>query len=572
MEKYEGIPTEVFTTQFIGNSTDLIKSFIFNQYIDNQISYVLLVGDTDNVATFWPDGQTPSDLMYGYLDGDDAYPEILIGRFSAESNEDIQVQVERVLRYEKYMNTEAEWYNKGIGIASNEGEGMSDDGESDFIHMDNIRERLINYNYTSIDQAYDIYNVSSTQVYDFINSGRGIINYTGHGSTNSWISSGFSIQDINQLNNVDKYPFILSVSCNTGASQYGESMAEAWLNASQNLIPTGAISVAASSSLMQWAPPMECQDEFNDILTKTYEDKQIYSFGGIFYNSIIKMIESYGDNGVEEAKYWHVYGDPSTLIRTDVPSVIDVSYNDILTIGQTSMNLFTDEDGLVATISQNGKILSTSVSQNGLISIPLIDLDIEVGVYDLTIVGYNKSTYVSDIIFIEPEIGLLVVNNLEFNQLNHNLAINSGSDVIVSFDISNEGLESVNQVELKLETEDPFIVIHDYADSLNQVLVDESITHEMHIMVSNNTPDNHSAFVNLVMKAGELEWIFPFILNIKSPEINVSTSLLSTQNEDRIWRPGEEATLSFVVSNIGSGNMNYPIGFDIEWMKILQQI
>jgi len=86
----------------------------------------------------------------------------------------------------------------------------------------------------------------------------------------------------------------------------------------------------------------------------------------------------------------------------------------------------------------------------------------------------------------------------------------------------------------------------------------------MHIMVSNNTPDNHSAFVNLVMKAGELEWIFPFILNIKSPEINVSTSLLSTQNEDRIWRPGEEATLSFVVSNIGSGNMNYPIGFDIE--------
>ena len=278
----KGIPTEVFTTQFIGNSTDLIKSFIFNQYIDNQISYVLLVGDTDNVATFWPDGQTPSDLMYGYLDGDDAYPEILIGRFSAESNEDIQVQVERVLRYEKYMNTEAIWYNKGIGIASNEGEGIGDDGESDFIHMDNIRERLINYNYTSIDQAYDIYNISPTQVYDFINSGRGIINYTGHGSTNSWISSGFSIQDINQLNNVDKYPFILSVSCNTGASQYGESMAEAWLNASQNLIPTGAISVAASSSLMQWAPPMECQDEFNDILTKTYADKQIYSFGGFF--------------------------------------------------------------------------------------------------------------------------------------------------------------------------------------------------------------------------------------------------------------------------------------------------
>ena len=40
--------------------------------------------------------------------------------------------------------------------------------------------------------------------------------------------------------------------------------------------------MAASSTLMQWAPPMECQDEFNKLLTESYELNQLRSFSGIF--------------------------------------------------------------------------------------------------------------------------------------------------------------------------------------------------------------------------------------------------------------------------------------------------
>ncbi|MBT7377539.1 MAG: hypothetical protein HN820_05220 [Candidatus Marinimicrobia bacterium] len=559
-----GLHTQVHTTQLIGNTPELIKTFISEKYIEENISYVLLVGNTDQVSTFWPEPTIPSDPMYGYLDGDDAYPEVFVGRFSANSIDDVQIQVERVIRYERDMTSQAIWYNEGIGIASSQGDGQGDDGESDDVHMEIIREKLINYNYTNIDQAYDIYGTTPQQVYDAVNEGRGIINYAGHGSLNSWISSGFSIADINSLENVDRYPFIISVSCYTGASQFDLSMAETWLRANNSGNPTGAIAVAASSTLMQWAPPMECQDEFNDILTESYNDNQIFSFGGIFYNSTLKMIESYGDNGVQEAKFWHVYGDPSVMIRTDVPTTISANYSDVITIGQNSLNISVDQNGVVGTLSKNGELLTSNVAINGLISLPLSSVDLQIGMYDLVISGYNSVTHISEIEMIMPESGFMAINNISFNGENGSNHVNNGEDVLVSIDASNIGINELSSVQFELITEDVFIL--DFTESLSfeNIIVNENILGELSFHVRNDTPDNHNAQVNLLITSGETQWVHPFVVEVNSPEIMISTSILTEDNEDGIWDLGEAATLSFVLSNIGSGSMNFPIQLNVE--------
>ena len=87
--------------------------------------------------------------------------------------------VNRTISYEMNPDSNGEWYKKGSGFASDQGPG--DDGEYDDEHMDIIRDLLLNYNYTEVDQIYD----PSGSVSDgeqAINEGRSIINYTGHGS------------------------------------------------------------------------------------------------------------------------------------------------------------------------------------------------------------------------------------------------------------------------------------------------------------------------------------------------------------------------------------------------------
>ena len=77
----------------------------------------------------------------------------------------------------------ADWYHKGTGIASNQGPG--DDGENDNEHMDVIRQKLLNFTYTEVDQFYDP-SANSTMVADAMNEGRSIVNYCGHGWLQGW--------------------------------------------------------------------------------------------------------------------------------------------------------------------------------------------------------------------------------------------------------------------------------------------------------------------------------------------------------------------------------------------------
>ena len=68
------------------------------------------------------------DICYGYLSGNDSYPEIFVGRFSAESPSHVLTAVQRTIDYEKTPDQNGDWYRKGLMIASNEGQGNGHDG------------------------------------------------------------------------------------------------------------------------------------------------------------------------------------------------------------------------------------------------------------------------------------------------------------------------------------------------------------------------------------------------------------------------------------------------------------
>ncbi len=305
-----GINTTAVGVSTIGNNATSIKNYIQNVYNTSDLAFVLLVGDSAQVATPTASGGS-ADPTYAKLAGGDNYPDIMVGRFSAETAAQVDTQVLRTVEYETMPATTQDWFWRGTGIASNQGAGAGDEGQADNVHMDQIRQWLLAHGYTQVDQIYDPTGTAA-QVSAALNAGRGIVNYCGHGSATSWGSTGFSNSNVNALVNDNMLPFIVSVACVNGQFAGTTCFAEAWLRATHNGEPTGAIAVYMSSINQSWASPMEAQDEFNLLLTNATEP--YHSYGTLCYAGSCSMMDDYGADGVDMFNTWHVFGDPSVRI------------------------------------------------------------------------------------------------------------------------------------------------------------------------------------------------------------------------------------------------------------------
>jgi hypothetical protein len=151
-KKQRGIHVEMVDIATIGNNSTAIKNYVTNYYNNNGLTFLLLVGDAQHVTPF-PSSYGDCDNCYGYISGSDSYPELFVGRFSAENETEVSTQVNRTIKYEKYPQLGGTWYGRGVGIASDQGPG--DDNEMDFEHVRNIRGKLLNYGYTNVAEFYD---------------------------------------------------------------------------------------------------------------------------------------------------------------------------------------------------------------------------------------------------------------------------------------------------------------------------------------------------------------------------------------------------------------------------------
>jgi len=369
----KGIRTEIYDVTNIGNTANSIKSFIQSEYNANDdLTFVQLIGDINQIASFTSGGGA-SDPKYALLEGNDSYPDLFVGRFSAENIAQVETQVERTVHYEKEI-VDGEWLSKGFGIASAQGAGSGHNGEADYVHIGYIRDDLLAYGYSEVDEIYDTNGGNATQVANAINEGRGIGNYCGHGSNTSWASTGFSNNHVNQLTNDYMLPYINSIACVNGNFAGITCFAEAWLRATNNTTgaPTGAVAMYASSINQSWAPPMEAQDEYVDLLIA--EEKN--SIGGLYYNGACLMLDVF--NAVDMYETWHIFGDASLQVRTKVPEIIVANHLPTMLLGMDTFDVSTGFEDALVCLTYNGEILGSGYTDaSGNISLSLVTDDSE---------------------------------------------------------------------------------------------------------------------------------------------------------------------------------------------------
>ena len=561
----KGYPCSVVDVADIGGSSD-IKQFIQSAYTMNDVAFVLLVGDAPQVPSSTIGGND-SDVDYSYVAGNDHYPDLFVGRFSAQTEDQVNTMVQRTLDYETDPISDTAWFTKAIGIGSAQGPG--DQGEYDYQHIRNIgNNKLIPYTYN---YAYELFdgsqggedadgNPTPAMVAADVDSGATIINYCGHGGTTSWVTSGFNNSNVNNLENAGKLPFIFSVACVNGNFVNTTCFAEAWLRATDSDgNPTGAMATLMSTINQSWNPPMRGQDAMNDILTEAYEDNIKRTFGGITMNGCMEMNDAYGSQAYEMTDTWTIFGDPSLVIRTAAPMDMTVVHPDTLSADSSSITLTCDAEGGLAVLSMDGVILGTAIVEDSSATITFDPPGYD-GTADFVVTAFNYRPYISTVEFVTIQ-----MPNIEYagSQVNDSLgnadgSVDYGEDIFLSVALTNTGSKEAENVVADISSDSPYVTFMNTEAAYDSIYPGDTVTvaNAFRFEVADSVPDGYEIDFNITAMnlVDSASWQSGFSLTAHAPLLEYTGFSIDDSDGNNNGRldPGETAWLVAGITNAGS--------------------
>ncbi|MCF8332487.1 MAG: T9SS type A sorting domain-containing protein [Bacteroidales bacterium] len=565
-----GIPTKLVRIDTLGaGNASAIKNYISTYYQNHNLSFVLLVGDANYVPTN-SISSGDSDNYYGYLSGNDSYSEVMIGRFSVENSAHVNTMVQRTKMYELGLSNNGNWLNTSLGIASEQGPG--DDNEMDYDHMRNMHTDLQSYTYTSLLEMFDGSqggndaggNPSSSMVSQAVNAGLGNILYTGHGSTYSWGTSGFSNSDIDQLTNTTAWPFIWSVACVNGNFVNNTSFAESWTRATNNGEPTGAIATLMSTINQSWDPPMHAQDEMVDILIESDSNNIKRTFGGISMNGCMAMNDAYGYQGDEMTETWTIFGDPSFMIRTDTSKTQNITSLPALFLGDTSVTINVPVNDARVALSLNNKLLDVEYVTNGTATLtfpPFSSPD----TMDLAVVAYNYDIYFAEVPVMQASGPFMVFKgyNIDDSQGNGDQNADQGEKIVLDVQLENLGLDDAQGVSAKIYSTDTSVVITKDSAYWGAIVSKDSayLSGAFSMNLKPGIANGYLIDINMDISdnAGD-SWQTSFEVPVEAPQTEALLLTVlddSLGNGDGRLNAGETATIMINVKNTGNDMFSY---------------
>jgi hypothetical protein len=560
-----GMEVDIVNVSTVGNSA-AIKTYVENYYANPGLTFLLFVGDHAQVPSYSATAGM-SDNYYGYITGNDHYPEVFVGRFSAENVNQVVTQVDRSVDYEK-APTISNFYAKNVGIASDQGPG--DDNEYDYQHVRNMQTDLIAYNYTSSSELFEgsqggldaTGDPTSSMLATELNSGRGIILYTGHGSTSSFATTGFSSTNVNSLTNTGLLPFIWSVACVNGNFTGSTCFAEAWMRAEYNDEPAGAVATLMSTINQSWNPPMCAQDEMVDILVETYPTNIRRTFGGLSMNGCMKMNDEYGSGGNNMTDTWTCFGDPSLKVRTATPTAMVVSHASVANLGSTSFAVNCNKEGALVALTIGNQILGTGTVSSGVATVTFPTLT-TAGIMTVTVTAYNAIPYWADVSIIAATGPYLDIASVTISDPtgNSNGQADFSESISLNVSIENIGVATANNVNALVSCTSPYITITDNNEAFGNIAASAQTTQNLAyaFTISNNIPDQTTCALEFQITDGASNsWNVTYPITVNAPELSVGTFSLddsATGDNDGMFDPGETLVMTLPSQNVGQADI-----------------
>ena len=565
--RQQGYDVTLVSTDIAGNSSNSIKSYIENAYYnwENPPEYICLVGDADgsiSVPSYYVSAETgqaygESDYPYTLIEGDDLYPEMLIGRISVRTTTELATVVNKIIGYEKAYQT-GDWFSSAALVGD-----PYDSGISTYITNQYIEQIMENYGVENISTQYSGSNFDSF-MRNQINSGIAYLNYRGF-----YGFSNFNQSDVNQLNNGYKLPLISTLTCGVNSFwDEPESVVEALLRAGSPSSPAGAVAVIGTSQSFT-------HTAFNNIVSMgifegIYQHETQTAGAALLYGKLALM-DTYPEdpNGnVYLFSSWNnLMGDPLTHLWTKNPKSLIVDHDFIVSSSSNHFSVSViDSEGrpmsdVIVTLYKSDEYSFNSITNQ--FGIADFNVNFEnLGNVLVTSRCYNCIPEETSFEVIDdvPQIDLIessIIIDDSFDGNDDGYA-NPGETVFLNIPIENQSDQDLYDCSFSVNSSYSEIQLINGSSSIASIGSNSSISiNDISITIDNFyeyavpsfTPPYHNLYGEL--QCQDFNWSFQMPIEVKYGNIYAFLELLSDENSNGRLDPGETGSFAITLENGG---------------------
>ncbi len=552
-----GYEVEIAKLSVIGSSYSQIKSYIQTAYDTWTVppEYILFVGDTDHIPTHG--SSSGSDDGYCQLEGSDPLIDVFWGRFSGDSDADIDLIVDKTMHYERTpFMADIWWFRSACLIVRDDYDSSDATYYEDTWHAYDLME---NEGFTVIDTLFRKNGDDYNDIHTSVSNGRVFVNYRGQGVSNWW--SPFDANP-NSTNPGYRLPVVMSATCGTGSYSSDGYPCETWMRAGTVGSPKGAVAFVSTSRIVSGGAHL--RSVVNQNFYTGIFNLKMHNVGEALAHGKSYVYTTYGDE--YEYEGWSVQGDPALDVWTAYPVEADVTHSPTVPSGPSSY-LVTVEDGgnpvpsaLVCAWAE-GEVYetgTTDVNGNVTLSVNPVLAD----TMWVTVTGHNLHPYESyAVVTVDGPFLQYESASPDDSGGNNDGLVSPGETVALVVTLENSGPDNATNTMGTLRSNDTFVTLVDTTSSYGTILsggTGDNLT-DFTFEVGTDCPDGHELSLTLYATADDVRGAWTILvpdITVAAADLNVASVTVddggSGGDGDGVLEVGETAWLDIALDNDGA--------------------
>lgn len=613
----QGILTEVYRLdEMPATTTSQMKEWFHNAYNTWEIApvAVCLLGDHGtNMGQYIPaetvshpsNGSCITDNRYADAVGNDNLPDMVFSRLIAQNANELPVFVGKQLEYEyTNPNMDPNFYARPItalGWQTERWFQICSEVFGGYMRQHGYDTNRINCIYQGTPGSIWSSNQNTSMVVNYfgpngvgyipqtpselgnwnngspelvvqaVNEGAFWLQHRDHGLETGWGEPAVRNSHVNQMNNVGKLPFVMSINCLTGKFNYNQDcFCEAWMRRTYNGENAGAVGVLCptetSYSFVNDAYVWGVYDLFDGEFMPTYgpyadnTGNWMPAFGNVAGKYFLAQSNWPYNTESKDITYtmFTAHCDAFLRIYTQVPQVMDVTHPEVVIAGLGEINITAPEGCIISLVKEDDvegwEILAVATA-TGDPQIIEFEPQVPPTEINLIITGQNYLRYEAVIGVIPADGPYIVFDSKVINDQNGNSQLDFGEAINLDVTMKNVGSDPMNAFEAVLETESEYITITNGTAQYDAMAPNatQNLEDAFSFTVADNVPDNTSNRFTITVTNGDDVYVSNLAIKAYAPIFKLGNLQITEVEGNGNGRldAGETAQLTIPVENRG---------------------
>lgn len=625
----QGILTEVYRLdQMPASSTNEMKTWFHNAYHNWEIApvAVCMLGDHgSNMNQYIPAesvyhsssyGNCITDNRYADAEGNDNLPDMVFSRLVAQDASELPIFVNKQIDYETSPNMDAAFYGSPItalGWQTERWFQICSEVFGGYMRNHGYNPQRINCLYNGSTPGHSWSSAQNTdqvvsyfgpngqnyipsdpqnlggwtggtpeQVVNAVNTGTFWVQHRDHGLDEGWGEPAVRNHHIDQLTNVGKLPFVMSINCQTGMFDYtgsnGNCFTEKWMRRTYNGANAGAVGVLSPTQVSYsfvndafvWGVYDQFDPDFMPTLPSntgvippgTYNNRGNWrpAFGNVAGKYFLSETSWPYNSDSKDITYtmFTAHCDAFLRIYTQVPETMTVSHQSVQLAGLTTFQITAPEGTTVALTKGEGANLEIVAVAQATGSVQSINIPSQVPptVLRLTVTGQNYLRYEANIEVIPAEGPYIIIDSYELSA--GATQLNFGDDASFDFQLKNVGNATAPAGSMTLTSESEYVTITNGTADFSSLGSNQTIDLNdiFEFSISEEVPNKTSIEFTITINSGDDTYENQITMKAFAPAFQIGDVTINELEGNGNGRldPGERARLRFPVMNKGNAD------------------